>query len=65
MLAAIYYAMLLTNWGSPTYSYGNTSSFFKQDETSYWCQLVAMWLSQIVYILSLLAPLIFSNRSFA
>lgn len=34
--AAIYYSMLLTNWGTPVYKGGNTA-FFTPNNTSYWC----------------------------
>lgn len=37
-LSAIYYAMLLTNWGSPDYSsINNAFSFFVTNKASYWC----------------------------
>lgn len=61
-LSAIYYAMLLTNWGSPDYSALNNASFFVSNKTSYWCQLTAMWISMAIYMYSLLAPLIFPDR---
>ena len=35
--AAIYYAMLLTNWGNPVYLNKNFSQFLPADQTSYWC----------------------------
>lgn len=35
-LAAIYYSMLLTNWGSPVYLAQN-ADFFSPNNTSYWC----------------------------
>ena len=62
LLSAIYYAMLLTNWGSPNYSQINNASFFNVNKTSYWCQLVAMWVSMAIYLFSLVAPLIFPDR---
>lgn len=40
ILAAIYYSMLLTNWGNPTI-FDNTSSFFASNNTSFWIKLVA------------------------
>lgn len=61
-LSAIYYAMLLTNWGSPDYSSINNASFFATNKASYWCQLTAMWVSMGIYLYSLLAPLIFPDR---
>ena len=62
-LAAIYYAMLLTNWGNPVYLTQN-ASFFTPNNTSYWCQITAMWISMLIYLFSLLAPVCFPDRSF-
>ena len=45
MLAGIYWAMLLTNWGSTTYEEKSSVSYFESNDTSFWCQLVAMWLT--------------------
>lgn len=64
ILSAIYLAMLLTNWGAPTYDSGSISFFTGKTMTSYWCQLSAMWISQSIYMFSLLAPLIFRDRTF-
>lgn len=61
--AAIYYAMLLTNWGSPVYLTQN-AYFFSPNNTSYWCQLTAMWVSMAIYLFSLLAPVLFPDRHF-
>jgi len=63
ILASFYYAMLLTNWGSPTTA-ADLSTLYLNSGVSYWVKLVADWLSILVYILSLLAPLIFKNREF-
>lgn len=60
---AIYYAMLLTNWGSPVYLNDNSYSFFGPNNTSYWCQLTAMWVSMAIYFFSLLGPLCFPDRT--
>lgn len=61
--AAIYYAMLLTNWGMPVYLNSNSASFFSDsNSTSYWCQLSAMWISMAIYLFSCLAPLLFPDR---
>ena len=59
---AIYYAMLLTNWGSPVYLNDNSYSFFGPNNTSYWCQLTAMWVSMAIYLFSMLGPLCFPNH---
>lgn len=60
-LAAIYYAMLLTNWGNPVYLTQN-ASFFSPNNTSYWCQLTSMWVSMTIFMLSLFLPRYFENQ---
>lgn len=61
--AAIYYSMVLTNWGQPVFL-NNSYEFFANNKTSYWCQLVAMWISMGIYLFSMLAPLCFPGRTF-
>lgn len=63
ILASIYYAMLLTNWGNPTVM-DKTYGFFAPNEMSYWVQMTALWMSQALYIFSLTAPLCFPDRDF-
>ena len=55
--------MLLTNWGNPTVA-GESTSFFQDTKASYWVNMTALWTSQLIYIFSLTAPLIFPNRNF-
>lgn len=62
-LAAIYYSMLLTNWGNPTI-FNNTSTFYSSNNTSFWIKLVAQWLSTGIYLFSMFAPMIFPDREF-
>ena len=63
VLASIYYAMLLTNWGSPTIL-DSTAIFFDKNSYSFWIQLGAQWISISIYIFSLTAPLCFPDRDF-
>jgi len=62
--AAIYYAMLLTNWGNPVFLNSSYNFFTPGSKTSYWCQLSAMWVSFGIYLFSMLAPLCFPGRNF-
>jgi hypothetical protein len=68
LLAAIYMAMLLTNWGNPIGSYNgvkSTATFFPAGgNASFWMQYTAQWCSMGIYLFSLLAPLIFPDRTF-
>lgn len=62
-LAAIYYATLLTNWGNPTV-FDNSTDFYASNATSFWIKLVCQWITILIYILSLILPIIFPNREF-
>ena len=64
MLVSMYYAMLCTNWGE-LYLY--EKDMVPPESTSnqaYWLKLVSMWFTMLLYIFSLVAPLLFPNRSF-
>ncbi|CDW86304.1 membrane protein [Stylonychia lemnae] len=63
VLASIYYAMLLTNWGNPTL-FEDTIDFYESNYTSFWIKLVAQWISMAIYLFSMIAPVIFRNREF-
>lgn len=65
ILAAIYYSMLLTNWGTPALFSDNSFTFFQKSAYSFWIQLVAQWVSVIVYLFSMTAPLCFPDRQFS
>ena len=60
MLAAMYYAMLCTNWANPgLYTDGDATSAL-----TFWLKTVALWLSLAIYLFSMVAPLIFPDRNF-
>lgn len=40
VLAAVYYSMLLTNWGNPTI-FEDTVTFYSSNNTSFWIKLIA------------------------
>ena len=58
VLASVYYAMLLTNWGNPSHD-DEVYSFFANNNNAYWIGLTAQWVSMIVYLLSLIMPLFY------
>jgi len=60
MLAAMYYAMLCTNWGKLELFDHNVET----SDTAFWLKLVAEWLTMLLYLFSLVAPLLFPNRTF-
>lgn len=63
VLASVYYAMLLTNWGNPTL-FESTVDFYASNTASFWIKLVTEWLSMAIYLFSMVAPLIFKDREF-
>jgi hypothetical protein len=62
ILAAVYYAMLLTNWGQPSLFEDSTFDFFSKSAYSYWIQLSAQWVSMLLYLYSMVAPLLCPDR---
>jgi len=58
-------AMLCTNWAQPTILDENTVKFFDSNGTSYWLKLVSQWITMSIYIFSLIAPFIFTDRDFS
>ena len=63
ILASVYYSMLLTNWGNPTI-FDDTTTFYASNNTSFWIKLVAQWLSTVIYLFSMFAPMLFPDREF-
>jgi TRAP-type C4-dicarboxylate transport system permease small subunit len=64
MWASIYYACLLTNWGNVSLFNGDNSTFFTESNTAYWLKFISLWVTMVLYIFSLLAPLCFPDRDF-
>lgn len=54
-LAAIYYAMLLTNWGSPDSLTEGTDIFGSSSKMSFWIQQIAQWVTIAIYMFSQVA----------
>lgn len=59
MLAAVYYAMLLTNWSTKTVF---TTGVTIPTPFSFWIQMSAQWISMLVYLYSMTAPLCCPDR---
>mmetsp|Transcript_11194 Transcript_11194/g.23296 ORF Transcript_11194/g.23296 Transcript_11194/m.23296 type:complete len:451 (-) Transcript_11194:75-1427(-) len=58
--ASLYMAMLLTNWGVGTSSGTSTTG-----TTSMWIKIITMWLTYLLYLWTLLAPVCMPNRDFS
>ena len=68
IFATVYFAMLFTNWGNPTLFENqdtNGSFFANNDKSSFWVKLVTQWCSILIYLFSLVAPILLPNRDFA
>lgn len=60
MLSSMYYAMLLTNWLNPgLYTNGDN-----RNDTVYWLKVVCLWVSLVIYLFSMVAPVLFPDRQF-
>ena len=65
VFTALYYAMLLTNWGNP-YIHGDTSMYFSGTNwMSYGIKVAGAWLGIALFIWSLIAPRICAGRDFS
>ena len=64
ILAAVYYSMLLTNWGNPSIFDGGAIPLYSATDTSFWVKLSAQWLSTLIYLFSMFAPMLFPDREF-
>lgn len=63
VICSIYVSMMLTNWGSPKINDTSMNKFLPS-LTSYWIQIIASWVAILVYIWTILAQKIFSDREF-
>ena len=52
ILAAVYYAMLLTNWGNPTV-FLDTTDLYAANNVSFWIKLVTNYITNLIYLISL------------
>jgi hypothetical protein len=68
-LAAMYLAMVLTNWESVSVFTGDTTGsentiLVDQGMASVWVKVISSWLTLILYVWSMLAPIFFPDRDF-
>jgi Serine incorporator (Serinc) len=60
--ASAYYSMVLTDWGTVRSSSGLSSA--KEGVAAMWFQATAQWITLLMYIWSLVAPLVCPGRDF-
>lgn len=63
LASALYVAMLLTNWG--THSANGETFSFKKNAESMWFMVSTAWITNGLYIWTLLAPVLFPDRNFS
>lgn len=71
--ASMYMAMLLTNWGSNqeaaatsnSSTQNNTSQAYDLSNQSMWIKIVSQWITMALFVWSLIAPKILTNRDFS
>ena len=63
LIATLYYPMLITNWGDPIVN-SDRSDFFKANWASFWVKIAAQWACMLLYLWSLVAPMICKGRDF-
>lgn len=61
MLASLYVMMVLTHWYSPSAS----ANMLDANEPSMWVKIASSWVCVVLYLWTLVAPLILRNRDFS
>jgi len=61
-MGCMYMAMILTNWGKSTGSDSNTNTGISTE--SMWIKISSQWLAYLLYLWSLVAPVLFPDRDF-
>lgn len=69
LLNSFYLSMLLTNWGSANVTNNVSKTYEKylifSDEGSMWVKFSALWITVLIYLWTLFAPKILSDRDFS
>lgn len=60
MFAAIYMAMMMTNWGSAVTGGGSLNNSW----ATVWIKFCAQWVTISLYLWSLIAPMVCTSREF-
>ena len=62
-LAACYIAMMITSWGTITVA--SKSLSVNESMTSVWTRFISSWVCQLLYLWTLCAPAMCSDRDFS
>ncbi|KAI9193625.1 serine incorporator/TMS membrane protein [Polychytrium aggregatum] len=63
-LGACYLAMLLTNWNSVNYTNKDEIATVGKSMVSVWMKVISSWLVLLLYIWTLVAPMVLTDRDF-
>lgn len=64
MLASMYIAMLLTNWAPSDSESTSSSTDIDMGWPSVWVKITSQWVMMVLYVWTLIAPLVFPDRKF-
>jgi len=68
MLAALYLAMVLTNWETVSALTGDAvpqnSVFVDQGMAAVWVKIISSWITFALFLWTMVAPIILRNRDF-
>jgi len=69
LLASMYLGMVLTNWQSISFFTGQglddgTYYFIDQGMSAVWVKMVSSWVTLLLFIWTMIAPIVFPNRKF-
>jgi len=65
-LASLYLSMVLTNWQTVSHNDTATDATLRVDQgmASVWVKMISSWLVLVLYLWTILAPILFPNRQF-
>jgi len=61
-MAAMYLGMVLTNWQTISNEPDNGKIVVDQGMFSVWVKIISSWLTVLIYVWSLIAPILLQNR---
>lgn len=64
LLATMYLGMVLTNWQSVSYGEGVDTILIDQGMSAVWVKMISSWVTLVLFIWTMIAPLLFPNRKF-
>eukprot|EP00163_Fabomonas_tropica_P012767 TRINITY_DN24127_c0_g1_i2.p1 TRINITY_DN24127_c0_g1~~TRINITY_DN24127_c0_g1_i2.p1 ORF type:complete len:350 (+),score=52.52 TRINITY_DN24127_c0_g1_i2:144-1193(+) len=64
-LAAMYMSMLMTGWGDHSTSSAYNTYEVNGGAVAFWVRIVSAWVTILVYIWALIAPMVLKNREFS